>query len=121
MIGKEAIKKVPGWIWKVFAGIGTVAGVILSVNQLSDYYWEKAEKLVRGSVTQATLKVTTELRKSEQSIGGFIVDDIKFRIIVVQDTIAEYERNDQKSPAYLKRQLDFLKDELSEAKEKWEK
>jgi len=120
MIGKEAIKKVPGWIWKVFGGIGTIAGVILSVNELSDYYWDKAEELVKGSVTQATLKVTAELKKTERSIGGFIVDDIKFRIIVVQDTIAEYARNEKRPPTYLKRQLDFLKDELSEAKEKWE-
>ena len=121
MVGKEALKSVPGWIWKIIGGIGTVAGVILSVNQLSDYYWQKAENLVKGSVTQSTLKVTSELKKTEQRIGGFLVDDIQFRIIGIQDEMAVFERAGKNPPPYLKRQLELLKDQLDEAKEKWER
>ncbi len=117
---KEKFKKVPGWLWKVFGGIGTVAGVILSVSQLSDYYWEKAETLVKGSVTQSAIMITTELKKTEQRIGGFLIDGIQFRIIGIQDEMAIYTRQGKTPPPYLNRQLELLKDQLGEAKGKWE-
>jgi len=117
---KGKLKLVPVWIWKAIGGVGTVATVILSVSQLSDYYWEKAENLVKGSVTQSAIMITTELKQTEQRIGGFLIDGIQFRIIGIQDQMAIFERRGEKSPPYLKRQLDLLGDQLNEAKQKWE-
>jgi hypothetical protein len=115
----QIIKDTKPWVWKVIGGLASTAALLVSLTQLSDYYWDKVDTLVKGSVTQSTLKVTAELRKTERSIGGFLVDDIKFRIVGVQDEIAVFVRKGEKVPLYLNRQLDLLKDQLEEAKEKW--
>ena len=102
-----------------FRAAASIAGLLVSITQLSTYYWDKVDNLVKGSVTQSTLKITSELKSTERSIGGFLIDDIQFRIISVQDEIAVYVRAGKKVPLYLNRQLDLLKDQLDEAKEKW--
>jgi len=116
----ESLKNTPSWVWKLIGALASIAGLAVSATQLSDYYWNKVDTLVKGSVTQSALQVTTELKKTERSLGGFLVDDIQFRIIGVQDEIAVYKRKGQTVPIYLERQLELLKDQLEEAKEKWE-
>lgn len=116
----KTIKAAPSWVWKVIGAAASIAALIVSLIQISDYYWAKVETLVKGSVTESTIKVTTALRKTERTIGNFLVDDMKFRIIGVQDEIAVFMRSNKPVPLYLVRQLDLLKDQLDEAKEKWD-
>lgn len=115
----EKIKTTPPWVWKLLTGLGTLAGLAVSATQLSDYYWTKVDDLVKGSVTQSAIHITTEFKNTEKLIGVFLVDDIQFRIITVQDEIDEYTRNDETVPLYLPRKLELLKEQLEEAQEKW--
>ena len=116
----EKIKSTPPWVWKLITALGTIAGLIVSATQISDWYWNKVDTLVKGSVTQSAIKVTTELKKTERSLGRFLVDDIEFRIIGVQDEIAVYRRANEPVPIYLERKLDLLEHQLEEAKDKWD-
>ena len=118
---KEKLKNTPAWVWKLIGAIGTIAGFLVSLTQLSDYYWNKVDNLVKGSVTQSTLRLTEEISRTERSIGYFLVDSIQFRIIVVEDEINEYKNRNEKVPLHLQRQLRILKDQLEEAKERWKK
>lgn len=111
----------PTWVWKLIGAITSIAGLIVSAMQIYDNYWNKVDNLVKGSVMQSTLKVTAEIKKTETSIGRFLIDDIQFRIISIQDEINVFIRANKKPPLYLKRQLNLLEDQLNEAKEKWEK
>jgi len=113
------IKKVSGTWWKVLSGAGIIAGLILSLAQLSDYYWQKAETLVKGTVEQSTIQVTAELRKTERKIGAFLIDDIRFRLLAIRDEVAYLKRNNVEVPRYIERQEELLSDQLSEAREKW--
>jgi len=79
----ESIKNTPAWAWKLIGALASIAALAVSLTQLSDYYWNKVDNLVKGSVTQSTVLVTSELKKTERSIGGFLIDDIQFRIIGV--------------------------------------
>ena len=38
---KEKLKNTPAWVWKLIGAIGTIAGFLVSLTQLSDYYWNK--------------------------------------------------------------------------------
>jgi hypothetical protein len=116
----EKVRSAPPWIWKLITAVGTLAGLAVSATQLSDWYWQKVDDLVKGSVTQSAIEVTTELKKTERSLGRFLVDDIEFRIIGVQDEIGEYRRMNKQIPIYLERKLELLEDQLEEAKEKWD-
>lgn len=118
---QKTLKETKPWVWKLIGGLASVAALAVSLTQLSDYYWNKVDNLVKGSVTQSAVVITTELKRTERSLGGFLIDDIQFRIIGVQDEIAVYTRAGKPAPIYLNRQLDLLKDQLEEAKEKWEK
>jgi len=116
----EKLKETPPWVWKLITAVGTIAGLAVSATQLSDWYWKKVEDLVKGSVTQSAIQVTTELKKTEISLGRFLVDDIEFRIVGVQNEIDEYRRSNKTVPLYLERRLELLHDQLEEAKEKWD-
>ena len=113
------VKKVSGTTWKVLSGVGIIAGLLLSVGQLSDFYWKKAENLVKGTVEQSTIQVTAELRKTERKIGAFLIDDIRFRLIAIRDEIAFLVKREQAVPRYLTRQQELLTDQLVEARDKW--
>lgn len=121
MAGMDAVSNIPTWMWKTVIAVATLAGLVVSMVQITDSYWKRVDDLVKGSVMQSTLKVTTQINDVEERIGGFLIDGTQFRIIGIQDEIAKISREGNQPPAYLTRQLNILEDQLSEAKEKWEK
>ena len=121
MAGMEAVSNIPTWMWKTVIAVATLAGLVVSMVQITDSYWKRVDDLVKGSVMQSTLKVSTQITDVESRIGGFLIDGLQFRIIGIQDEIAKNKREGKPDPDYLIRQLNILKDQLGEAKEKWEK
>lgn len=111
----ENIKKVPTWMWKVFVGVGTAVGVVWGIIQ----FWTGIEGIIQDNVKESTIKITAEIIKSEHNIGSFLVDDLRERIIVIEDEISYYKSKNKPVPIYLKRKLRMMHDRLKEGIQKW--
>ena len=111
------IKKIPSWVWTAFVGFGTIVGTVWGIMQ----FWIGIQTMIQDSVKQSTINITTELVKTEHSIGLFLINDLRERIIGIEDEIYQLQRNDTQIPLHLSRKLRMMKERLNEGKKRWEK
>lgn len=103
--------------WLVRAA-GIAAAVVVFISATIGLYFT-VESRVKDAMAENTKNLTMEIKRSAVDLAAMHRDDLEFRILIKKREIASLRRADKPIPERLEIELDALRDQLEEVKEKW--